>query len=73
MVTVKCFPALHHSKDFIFKSFGIIDSILELLGYLRVIDEAQLAELANLVQKSCTLDKFQFFLCDPCFQRITLL
>ena len=30
VVTVKCLPALHHGVDFIFSSFGIIDSILEL-------------------------------------------
>ena len=29
VVTVKSLPALHHSVDFIFLSFGIIDSILE--------------------------------------------
>ena len=44
VVTVKSLPAPHHSVDFIFWSFKIIDSILELWRYLRVTDEALLAK-----------------------------
>ena len=40
VVTVKGLPALHHSVDFIFQSFGISDSISERRRYLRVTDEA---------------------------------
>ena len=40
VVAVKSFPVLHDSVDFIFLSFGIMDSIVELWHPMRVYDEA---------------------------------
>ena len=44
VTVVKSLPALHYSVDYIFLSFGIMYSIVELWYYLTVADKALLVE-----------------------------
>ena len=51
MAVVKSRPALHHSEDFIFKFFEIIEPIVEFENILESLMRPNWPKLASLTQK----------------------